>query len=191
MLVHDFVENYKAKRFMNTKQGVDERVEWIKKELEVKEYLPFAEKHMVVQTVLGDCARIDNGVVTIDSVNKYLTFTMAMLATYTNLESDEEATLSAEYDTLCSIKVEDGTLLDAIIKTFEIEYVRCNDILNMMTADLLAENNIEKQVGRFLSNVSDTINKLGDGIINNVEDVVGIFNQLDIDKLIKVIQKIK
>ena len=191
MLVHDFVENYKAKRFMNTKQGVDERVEWIKKELEVKEYLPFAEKHMVMQTVLGDCARIDNGVVTIDSVDKYLTFTMAMLATYTNLESDEEATLSAEYDTLCSIKVEDGTLLDAIIKTFEIEYVRCNDILNMMTADLLAENNIEKQVGRFLSNVSDTINKFGDGIINNVEDVVGIFNQLDIDKLIKVIQKIK
>lgn len=191
MNIKTFVENYKTKRFMNTKQGVDERVEWIKNELGVKEYLPFAEKQAIAKTVLAECANIENGVITIDSVDKYISFTMAMLATYTTLESDEDATLSEEYDALCSIKVEDGTLLDAIIKTFEVEYVRCNDILNMMTADLLAENNIEKQIGKFLSNLSDKINKFGDGLIDKIGDMNMDLNQLDIDKLINMIGKIK
>jgi hypothetical protein len=189
--VRDFVENYKAKRFMNTPQGVDERVEWIRKELEVKEYLPFAEKQAIAKAVLAECANIEDGVIAIDSVDKYISFTMAMLASYTNLESDEETTLSEEYDALCSVKVEDGTLLDAVIKTFEVEYVRCNDILNMMTADLLAENNIEKQIGKFLSNISDKINKFGDGLIDKIGDMNMDLNQLDIDKLINMIGKIK
>ena len=191
MKINEFVENYKAKRFMNTKQGVDERVEWIKNELGVKEYLPFAEKQVIAKTVLADCANIEDGVIAIDSVDKYISFTMAMLATYTTLESDEDTTLSEEYDALCSIKVEDGTLLDAIIKTFEVEYVRCNDILNMMTADLLAENNIEKQIGKFLSSLSDKINKFGDGLIEKIGDMNMDLNQLDIDKLINMIGKIK
>lgn len=191
MTIKAFVEAYAAKRFMITKQGVDERVEWIKKELGVKEYVPFAEKQAVAKTVLAECASIEDGVIAIDSVGKYLSFTMAMLATYTNLESDEDATLSEEYDSLCSIKVEDGTLLDVIIKTFEVEYVRCNDILNMMTADLLAENNIEKQIGKFLSNISDKINKFGDGLIDKIGDMNMDLSQLDIDKLINMIQKIK
>ena len=191
MTIKEFVENYKSQRFMNTKQGVDERVEWIRKELGVKEYLPFAEKQAIAKTVLAECANIEDGVITIDSVDKYLSFTMAMLATYTKLESDEDATLSEEYDALCSIKVEDGTLLDSIIKTFDVEYLRCNDILNMMTADLLAENNIEKQIGKFLSSLSDKINKFGDGLIDKIGDMNMDLNQLDIDKLINIIGKIK
>jgi hypothetical protein len=191
MKVLEFIENYNAKRFMNTKQGVDERVEWIRNEIGVKEYLPFAEKQTIAKTVLAECASIEDGVIAIDSVDKYISFTMAMLATYTVLEPDEDVTLSEEYDALCSIRVEDGTLLDAIIKTFEVEYVRCNDILNMMTADLLAENNIEKQIGKFLSNLSDKISKFGDGLIDKIGDMNMDLNQLDIDKLINMIGKIK
>lgn len=191
MTIKEFCDAYASKRFINTKQGVDERIEWIRNELGVKEYLPFAEKQAISKTVLAECASIEDGIITIDSVDKYLSFTMAMLATYTNLESDEDATLSEEYDTLCSIKVEDGTLLDVIIKTFEVEYIRCNDILNMMTADLLAENNIEKHIGKFLSGLLDKVNKLGDGLINKIGDMSIDLNQLDIDKLINMIGKIK
>ena len=143
MTIKEFCNAYKAKNFMNTKQGVDERNEWIKNELSAKEYVPFDEKQAIAQTVLVSCSSIRDGVVSIDSIRKYMLFTMAMLSTYTNLESDEDTSLSDEYDVLCSCKVGDVTMLDAIIKTFEIEYSRCNDILNMMTADLLAENNIE------------------------------------------------
>ena len=33
MKILDFVTNYKNKNFMNTKQGIDESIKWIKKEL--------------------------------------------------------------------------------------------------------------------------------------------------------------
>ena len=82
-------------------------------------------------------------------------------------------------------------MLDAIIKTFEKEYSRCNDILNMMTVDLMAENNIEKQVGKFLSGLSKKIENLGDLFINNMSNIPESLSQLDIDKLVDVISKIK
>lgn len=191
MNIKTFVEAYKAKKFMVTKNGVDERFEYIKKELSVKEYIPFEEKKAIVQTVLTNCSKITDGVVTIDSIQKYILFTMSMLIAYTNLEPDEGVDIFETYDMLCSQNIDDGTLLDAIIKTFELEYVRCNDILNMMTADLLAENNIEKQVGKFLTNLSDKINKFGDGLIDKIGDFGADLGQLDIDKLTNMIAKIK
>ena len=191
MKITEFCEAYKTKNFMNTKQGIDERIEWIKKELKTKEYIPFDEKQAIARTVLASCSAISDGVIIIDSIHKYMLFTMAMLSTYTNLESSEDMNLSDAYDALCSCRVGDGTMLDAIIKTFEIEYSRCNDILNMMTADLLAENNIEKQVGKFLSRLSEKVNKLGDGLIDKLGDFNMDLGQLDIDKLTSMIDKIK
>lgn len=191
MTIKEFVENYKAKKFMVTKNGVDEKVEYLRKELEIKEYISFDEKKAIAKTVLEACSRIRDGVVVIDSIEKYLLFTMAMMSAYTNLDADDDVAISEAYDMLCSIRVDDGTLLDAIIKTFEIEYARCNDILNMMTADLLAENNIEKQVGKFFTNISNKINKLGDGLIDKLGDFNMDLGQLDIDKLTNMISKIK
>lgn len=191
MTIQNFIENYKAKTFVISRNGADERVEYLKKTLEIKDYISFKEKKVIAQTVLANCSTIKDGVVSIDSIQKYILFTMAMIASYTNLESDEDTSISEEYDMLCSYNVEGGTLLDAIIKTFEFEYMRCNDILNMMTADLLAENNIEKQVGKFLSNISDKINKLGDGLIEKLGDFNMDLGQIDIDELTNMIAKIK
>jgi hypothetical protein len=191
MKINEFVDAYKAKRFMVTKNGVDERCEYIKSALTVKDYISFEEKKAIVQTVLTNCSTITDGVIVIDSIQKYILFTMSMLVAYTNLEPDEDMGIFDTYDALCSQKVDDGTLLDAIIKTFELEYVRCNDILNMMTADLLAENNIEKQVGKFLTNLSDKINKFGDGLIDKIGEFSTDLSQLDIDKLTNMIGKIK
>lgn len=191
MKIKDFIDAYKAKNFIVMKQGVDEKAEWIKKTLEVKEYIPFSEKQVIAQTVLASCSNIRDGVIGIDSIQKYILFTMAMFSTYTNLESDDDKDIFETYDQLCSFHVGENTLIDVIIKTFEVEYVRCNDILNMMTADLLAENNIEKQVGKFLSVISDKINKLGDGVINKLGDFNMDLSQLDIDRLMDMINKIK
>lgn len=191
MTITEFCEAYKTKNFMNTKQGIEERVEWIKKELDTREYVPFDEKIAIARTVLASCSTISDGVVAVDSIRKYMLFTMAMLSAYTNLESDDDMSFSESYDMICSCQVGDGTMLDAIVKTFEIEYSRCNDVLNMMTADLLAENNIEKQVGKFLSNISEKINKLGDGLIDKLGDFNMDLNQLDIDKLTSMIDMIK
>lgn len=187
MKITDFIKNYNAKRFMNTKQGVDERIEYIKKELEIKEYIPLNQKRSIAKTVLESCAHISDGVITIDSIQKYLLFTMAMLSAYTNLDPDDDVSISDTYDMFCSIQIDNGTLLDAIIKTFETEYTRCNDVLNMMTADLLAENNIEKQVGKFLTSISTKIDKL----VDKLGDMNMDLSQLDIDKITNMIDMIK
>lgn len=183
----DFIENFKAKKFANT-TAVSE---YIKKELEVKDYVPFIEKQSVAQIVLESCGYMTDGVVAIDSVKKYMIFTITILSTYTNLEFNGDETDLESYDALCSYSVGDGTLLDAIIKTFEKEYVRSNDILNMMTSDLMAKNNIENQIGRFLSKITEKIDGLGDGLIDKLGGFNMDLSQLDINKLSEVIAKIK
>ena len=191
MKINEFIENFKTKKVMNTQISPNAVSEYIKKELEVREYVPFVEKQSIAQIVLGSCTNIKDGVITIDSLQKYIIFTITILSTYTNLEFNGNETDLDAYDALCSYQIGDGTLLDEIVKTFEKEYVRCNDILNMMTADLMAENNIEKQVGKFLSEMSEKINNLGDSFINKLGDFDMDLSQLDIDKLSDVISKIK
>lgn len=190
MKVVEFINEFKEKKIMNTQIAPNAIGDYIKKGLEVKTYVPFVEKQSIAQVVLETCANMNDGVIAIDSIQKYIIFTITILSAYTNLEFDGEQDLS-DYDALCSYQVGDCTLLDEIVKTFEKEYSRCNDILNMMTADLLAENNIEKQVGKFLSGISDKISELGDSLINKLGDFNMDLNQLDIDKLSNIISKIK
>ena len=191
MTINDFIKGFKEKKIMNTKVAPDAVSEYLKKELEIKDYVPFVEKQSIAQIVLESCARIDSNVVVIDSIQKYIIFTITILSTYTNLEFEGDETDLNAYDMLCSYQIDNGTLLDAIIKTFEKEYSRCNDILNMMTADLLAENNIEKQIGKFLTKLSDKVDVLGDSIIDKIGNFDMDLNQLDIDKLTNIISKIK
>lgn len=190
MKILEFVEKFKEDKVVNTPIKPDAVSEYLKEKLEVKDYIPFVEKQSIAQVVLETCANMKDGVIAIDSIQKYIIFTIMVLSTYTNLEFDESNDLDA-YDALCSYQIGDGTLLDEIVKTFEKEYVRCNDILNMMTADLMAENNIEKQVGKFLSGISEKINDLGDSLIDKLGDFNMDLNQLDIDKLSDIISKIK
>ena len=190
MLVKEFVEKFKNAKIVNSKVAPNAVGDYLKKELEIKDYVPLIEKQSIAQIVLETCAHMNNGVIAIDSIQKYIIFTITVLSDYTNLEFDGANDLE-DYDVLCSHQIGESTLLDEIIKTFEKEYVRCNYILNIITADLMAENNIEKQVGKFLSGISEKINDLGDSLINKLGDFNMDLNQLDIDKLSNIISKFK
>ena len=190
MKIATFIENFNKTKPENTKVNPNAIGNYIKKELEVKDYVSFVEKQSIAQIVLESCSYLRDGVVMVDSIQKYIIFTITVLSFYTNLEFDAESDLE-DYDLLCSYVVGDGTLLDAVIKTFEKEYSRCNDILNMMTSDLLMENNIEKQIGKFLNNLSDRIGGLGDVLSNVMSLMPENLQQLDIDKLTNIISKIK
>lgn len=191
MKILEFIEKFNNDKVVNSKINPNAVSEYLKKELEVKDYVPFVEKQSIAQIVLESCANIKDGVVAIDSIQKYIIFTITVLSTYTSLEFEGNENDLDSYDALCSHQIGDGTLLDEIVKTFEKEYVRCNDILNMMTADLLAENNIEKQIGRFLTKISDKVDTFGDSIIDKIGNFDMNLNQLDIDKITNMISKIK
>ena len=180
--IKEFVENYKAKRFMNTKQGVDERVEWIKNELGVKEYLPFAEKRELCKVVLDACCTKEDGLVKVDSVTRYIIFTITVISRYTNLEfsSGEDAEYDSldEYDMLC-----ESHLLDIILAVIGDEYTACNSMLNMMMDDIMTNNNtVEAVLAHALGKVSDSLDDLIGTFADKVEEMELDVSQIDIDK---------
>ena len=180
MTIREFCNAYKAKNFMNTKQGVEERVEWIKKELGVIPYLPFAEKRELCKNVLDACCTKENGIVKVDSVTRYILFTISVISQYTKLEfnADEDYDSLDEYDMLC-----ESRLLNPILELIGDEYASCNNMLNMMMDDIIANNNtIEAVVGDVLGNLSDSLDNLIGVFAEKVEEMELDLSQIDINQ---------
>lgn len=183
--IKEFVETYKAKRFVTmTKNGVDEKIEWLKTELELKEYVPFADKRELCSAVIEACCTKENGLVKVDSVTRYIIFTISVISKYTNLEfsSGEEYDSLDEYDMLC-----EAGLLNPILALIGDEYATCNNILNMMMDDVIANNNtIEAVLGHNLAKVSDSLDDLIGAFADKVEEMEIDLSQIDFDKFDKL-----
>ena len=184
MIIKEFVDGFKNKKIMNTKLDPEVVSKYIRRELEVKDYVPFAEKRELCANVLNSCNRKDsNGLVKVDSVSRYILFTIAIISKYTTLEfssgkDDEEFDSLDEYDMLCQ-----ANLLDQILEVIGEEYVTCNNILNMMMSDVVANNNtIESVVGHTLGKISRSVDGLLVALQNKVEKMEIDLNQIDIDK---------
>lgn len=180
MKILDFCEAYKAKRFINTKTSVDERVEYIKTTLEIKNYIPFADKREICATVIDACCTKEGGLVKIDSVSRYIIFTISIISAYTNLEfsSGEEYDSLDEYDMLC-----EAGLLNPILAIIGDEYATCNNILNMMMEDVVTNNNtVEAVLGHNLGKVSDALDDLISTFADKVEEMELDLSQINIDK---------
>ena len=178
--IRAFVDAYKSKNFMNTKQGVEERIEWLKKELCVVAYLPFAEKRELCKSVLDACCTKEGGLVKVDSVTRYILFTISVISEYPELEfnSDEEYDSLDEYDMLC-----ESRLLNPILELIGDEYAACNNMLNMMLDDIIANNNtVEAVIGHALGNVSNSLDGLIGVFADKVEEMELDLSQIDFDK---------
>ena len=80
MKVQKFVNDFIEKKIMNTKVAPDAVSEYIKKELEVKDYVPFIEKRELCERVLNACnVKDENGLVKVDSVKRYIIFTISII----------------------------------------------------------------------------------------------------------------
>ena len=183
MTIQNFIEDFKTKKVMNTQIAPNAISDYIKKELEVKDYVPFVEKRELCASVLNACSTKDNnGLIKVDSVSRYIIFTISIISKYTNLEfssgEDTEFDSLDEYDMLCQ-----AGLLNPILDVIGTEYATCNNILNMMLDDMLANNNtIEAVFGNTLDKVVDSIDGLVDIFADKVESLNLDLNQIDIDK---------
>ena len=178
--IREFCDAYKAKNFMNTKQGVEERVTWIKNELGLVSYLPFADKRELCKNVLDACCTKKNGLVKVDSVTRYIMFTISVISKYTELEfnADEDYDSLDEYDMLC-----ESRLLNPILELIGDEYSTCNNMLNMMMEDVIANNNtVEAVIGHSLDKVSDSLDGLIGAFAEKVKEMELDLNRLDIEK---------
>lgn len=141
----------------------------LKKELEIKEYLNIKDKKQLVDDIVNECILWDNGIFKFDDIEKYIVFTMKTIEAYTNIELS--ADIEDDYDLLCKSK-----LLPSIITCFEDEYSSVEVLLSMKCKNILDNNNIEAQVGKFLNGILDKVNDLAIALSNQV-------NSFDINKL--------
>lgn len=147
MKIKALVEDLKAKKIINSHVNPNGISEYLTKTLEIKKYLPFADKRELCARVLNACSYVDEDskLVKVDSVSRYIVFTISILSAYTNLEfsssEDDEFDSLDEYDMLCQ---ED--LLNEILHVIQAEYAVCNNILNMMMSDIVENNNTIENV---------------------------------------------
>lgn len=190
MKVTEFIENLKNAKVENTKMVPDAVEKYIKKELEVKDYVPFAEKRELCASVLNACnTKDDSGLVNVDSVSRYIIFTISIISKYTNLEfsSGEDGIDSLdEYDMLCK-----NNLLNSILDVIGAEYATCNNMLNMMMDDIVSNNNtVESVVGTVLGKVGDSLDDFISILADKVDEMELDLSQIDIDKFSGLIEKL-
>lgn len=183
MKITEFVQNFNSKKITNTKLAPNAVQEYIAKELEVKKYIPFVDKRALCESVLETCCtKDDNGLVKVDSVTRYILFTISVITKYTNLEfssgKDDEYDSLDEYDILC-----ESGLLNPILAVIGEEYAACNNMLNMMMDDIIANNNtVEAVTGHALSKITDSVDELINVFADKVEEMELDLSQIDIDK---------
>jgi hypothetical protein len=133
-------------------------MELIAKTLEVKKYLGIKQKKALVESIVNECILYEDGIFKFDDIDKYLCFTMRVIEAYTNLELS--ADFEEDYDLLCQ-----SGLLEIIIDTFKKEYDDVSILLQMKCDYVLSDNALSAQLGKFLSNLSDSL----DVIIDKIE----------------------
>lgn len=155
----------------------------VAKEIEVKDYIGIKEKKALIDDIVNSCILYEDGIFKFDDIDKYIAFTMKTIAVYTNLELSKD--IEEDYDVLCKAK-----LLNMVIDSFIGEYENVNLLLQMRCDYILKGNNIESQVGKFLTELS---NKLDDfaGLISNFDISKLPVNMEDINKLMEFVNSQK
>ena len=190
MKINEFVENYKAKKFVSIKQGVNERAEWIRKELEIKPYIPFKDKRLIAEMIVAQNIKEIDGIKKYDSINGYIGLIVSSIAAHTNLEWGADPV--EDYDLLA-----ESGLLSQIIAEFQGSHDEIDIVLKMALAMELESNSTSALVGRFLNKISGML----DGVLEAVQDKFGDLDmknvlgadikEEDLTKLIGLLDKIK
>lgn len=190
MKIKDFIEDFKSKKIQNTKVNPNAVSDYIKKELEIKEYIPFRKKREIAEMVVANNTSHIDGIKKNDAINQYISFVVAMLSAHTNLEFGQDPV--EDYDMLA-----ESHLLPLVIAEFKESYDECDIILKMALAAELEDNNINVAVARFLNDLSEKLDGINeiikDKLIDfNIEDVFGDnFKQEDLAKLSGFLNRFK
>ncbi len=158
MKVQEFIEKY------NQNTRID-----IAKTLEVQQYVGIDLKRQMASLILDNCTTIVDDEIHIDSVERYVLFTIMVISMHTNLEfldeDDTDHSAIDDYDALCK-----SGLLVKIIDTFKEDYASCQEILNMMTADKMQDNmTIEKKLYKFLDKIQNAVSESVNNLVEKLD----------------------
>ena len=190
MTIKAFVDAFNAKKFMNTKQGVDEKSEWIRKELEIKPYIPFRKKRQIAEMVVNHNIKEVDGIKKYDSIDGYVSLIVASIAAHTTLQFGDDPV--ADYDVLA-----ESGLLPQIIAEFQGSHDEIDIVLKMALAMELEDNNVSVLIGRFLNKILGMLDGVGDALREkldgfDLQNLLGAdFKKEDLAKLSSFLDKIK
>jgi hypothetical protein len=164
--VKKIIEEFKAKNIQNTKLAPTAIEDYLKKNIEFKTYIPFMEKKRIAEMVIKKNMIEENGIKKVEPTGQFIGFVIAMLVSHTNLEINAENPIE-DYDMLSEYG-----LLEVILAQFEKDYAECDIVLKMVLASEMEDNNLNMIVAKFLDNILDKLDGVGDGlkdIISNID----------------------
>ena len=188
--IREFIDTYKTKKFMNTKQGVDEKFEWLRGELEIKPYIPFREKRKIAEMIVAQNTKEVDGIKKYDSIDGYVSLVVASIAAHTSLQFSDDPV--ADYDLLAK-----SGLLPQIIAEFQGSHDEIDIILKMALAMELEDNKTNALIGHFLNKILGMLDGVGDVLKEKLDnfDLSGVlganFKEGDLAKLGGFLDKIK
>ena len=181
MKINTFIEDYKK----NSKNPTFN----VAKLLNVKTYVPVLRKRQLAELVYQNSISVENGLVKVDSLTKYLIFSMLMISEYTDLEFtvDEKGSATAEaiteYDALC-----EAGLVDVVVGCFATDYARANEILNYVFKDNLAvTNTVEAVVGNLVESAKGSMDSLVMSLKNKIDNFDMDLSNVDISQFENII----
>jgi hypothetical protein len=161
----------------------------VTKLLNAKAYVPVLRKRQLAELVYQNSISFENGLVKVDSLTKYLIFSMLMISEYTDLEFtvDEKGSATAEaiaeYDALC-----EAGLVDVVIGCFATDYARANEILNYVFKDNLAvTNTVEAVIGNLVESVKKSLDNISESLKNKIENFDMDLSDVDISQFENIV----
>jgi hypothetical protein len=122
--------------------------------VEIKPYLPFANKKLIIDNVIASCITEENGLKKIDYAMKNFSLEFAIMNAYTNIDFSEVENVVEVYDWL----KEQGIIEHVTNKVYKTEYM---DLVEVLDSQLEEEkrhfNSLEGIVARFASKVVEKI----------------------------------
>ena len=173
MRTHEFIE-YMGKSINGTMKE-DKIVSLAKQQLEVKNYLSIKDKKDLIDRIIEKCIYFENNTFRIDAIDSYIYFTMLTIDTYTNLEIDDVED--------CFDALSESGLMPVVIAALGQEYQDVQTFLNMKRGEILENNSVEMQLGKFFDSVLDTVGDFSDTIIETLKGL-----NIDKDSVMKIIQ---
>lgn len=158
MVIADFIKEFK-KDFTN-----------LKTMLNIRTYIPMAEKKAIIETVLDTCFRVEDGVLMCDCALKNVAFELAMVKYHTDLDVD-----IASYDDYDELH----TTLHYLHNEYVADYDACDTLFNEMERELRAKYS----VGASMASISHNVRMLA-RLISDTMDGFDI-GKLDLKELLK------
>ena len=157
-------------------------------DLDVRSYIPFEEKKQIIYAIIDTLLLEDNGIVSFDELDRFVTFIMVAFDSYLKNVDFENKYIEC-YDALS-----ESGIITEIMSVIGEDLRELNNFFEMECASRLEQNSIENILNRKLNEINLIINTLlGEGITKIGEignEIVGKISKEDILKLLNSIEKV-